>query len=206
MVWSILSSFGIFVICTYIYTYIYVRRPRDNPLSGHVSRAPRCRTPIRPAIYADRAWRRRGGGPPRLNTEYENVCRLEFDFATDRSEVRGGSFSLSRIRSLFLLSAKFFFYYADRGGERGEEEGLSERYLERLRRYRPSPIIVRFRLGKSSWDGVARGNPRILLITFDKQTRLRHGILKLKGQIRSMHRWIGFTMVEGDAHSYFSEQ
>lgn len=25
MVWSILSSFGIFVICTYIYTYIYIR-------------------------------------------------------------------------------------------------------------------------------------------------------------------------------------
>lgn len=96
----------------YIYIYIYVRRPRDNPLSGHVSRAPRCRTPIRPAIYADRAWRRRGGGPPRLNTEYENVCRLEFDFATDRSEVRGGSFpalSLSNqitfpsLRKIFLL-------------------------------------------------------------------------------------------------------
>lgn len=205
MVWSILSSFGIFVICTCIYIYIRATTSRQPSFGPRISRTEMSDSDTTSNIRGQ-SLEKEGGGPPRLNTEYENVCRLEFDFATDRSEVRRGSFSLSRIRSLFLLSAKFFFYYADRGGERGEEEGLSERYLERLRRYRPSPIIVRFRLGKSSWDGVARGNPRILLITFDKQTRLRHGILKLKGQIRSMHRWIGFTMVEGDAHSYFSEQ
>lgn len=157
MVWSILSSFGIFVICTYIYTYIYVRRPRDNPLSGHVSRAPRCRTPIRPAIYADRAWRRRGGGPPRLNTEYENVCRLEFDFATDRSEVRGGSFSLSRIRSLFLLSAKFFFYYADRGGRRRVIRAISgtTEEISAVADHRPLPpwkvFVGRCSSGQSSY-------------------------------------------------------
>lgn len=141
MVWSILSSFGIFVIRTYIYIYLCVRRPRDNPLSGHVSRAPRCRTPIRPAIYADRVWRERRGGLPRLNTEYENdenVCRLEFDFAIiPRSE--GGLSPLLRNRIASLSLLKIFLLLQRR---RGGGEGLSKRYLERLRYrsdHRPLP-------------------------------------------------------------------
>lgn len=130
-------------ICyTYIYIYISMcattsRQPSFGP---RISRT-EMRTPIRPAIYADRVWRERRGGLPRLNTEYENdenVCRLEFDFAIiPRSE--GGLSPLLRNRIASLSLFKIFLLLQRR--ERGEE-GLSERYLERLRYrsdHRPLP-------------------------------------------------------------------
>lgn len=204
MVWSILSSFGIFVICTCIYIYIRATTSRQPSFGPRISRTEMSDSDTTGNIRGQSLEKEGGRTSP---TEYGIRKRVSTRIRLCHGSLRGPRGVVPRSLSLesdhFSFSPQNFSFITRT--EEGEE-GLSERYLERLRRYRPSPIIVRFRLGKSSWDGVARGNPRILLITFDKQTRLWHGILKLKGQIRSMHRWIGFTMVEGDAHSYFSEQ
>lgn len=142
----------------HIHIYIYIRATtsRQPSFGPRISRIEMSDSDTTGNIRGQ-SLEKEGGGPPRLNTEYENVCRLEFDFATDRSEVRGGSFSLSRIRSLFLLSAKFFFYYADRGGRRRVIRAISgtTEEISAVADHRPLPpwkvFVGRCSSGQSSY-------------------------------------------------------
>lgn len=175
---------------THIYIYTYIRVYTCDDLATTLFRATYlAHRDVGPRY--DRQYTRTELGGGTSPTEYG--IRKRWKRVSTRIRLCHGSEGgrpPSRIRSFSFSPQNFSFITRTEEGK-----GLSERYLERLR-YRSSPIILRFRLGRSPWDDVARGNPRTVLITFDKQTRLRFlrdGILN-PGQIRSMHRWVGFTM------------
>lgn len=128
-VWSILSSFRIFAVYTCVHKCVCVcaRRPRDNPLSGHVSRAPRCRTAIRRAEYT--RTEERGRRPPRLNTKTLKTCvdsNSTLPHLSNRGRERQESFSFHpfRIPPFFLPFSKFFSYYLHEREERNPSDTI----------------------------------------------------------------------------------